>query len=76
MASQKGRSVSPELGFIWKSKLGGWESPPKFVCVHMLCTQVWWSVIASNVEASGLSCYTHAHALTAVTHACSGLGFL
>jgi hypothetical protein len=36
---------------------------------------MWLGVVGSNVEATGVFGYTHAHALTALTYACSGLWF-
>jgi hypothetical protein len=53
---------APEFGFLCILSLGGWKCLPKTcVCTHVVYT----SVVGSNVEASGVSGYTHAHALTA-----------
>jgi hypothetical protein len=61
-----------ELEFLYKLSLGGWDAPKTCVCTHV----VYKSVVGSNVEAPGVSGYTHAHALTPHPHACSRLGFL
>jgi hypothetical protein len=51
--------------------------PPKTcACPHIVYTSVVGCVIGSNVEAQSVPSYTHAHALMALRHACSGLGFL
>ena len=33
--------------------------PPKLVCVHMVCTQVWWDVVGSNIEPPRVFDFTH-----------------
>jgi hypothetical protein len=43
---------------------------------HVVYTSVVGCVVGSNVEAPDVCGYTHAHALMALRHACSGLGFL
>jgi hypothetical protein len=43
--------------------------PLKLMCVHMLCTQVWWGFVGYNVEAPSVFDYTHTYTLMVVTYA-------
>jgi hypothetical protein len=76
MAGQSDRSAGPRIRVSLEIEPRRVGMPPKLVYIHILYTRVWWGVVGSNIEALGVFRYTHAHALMALTHTCSGLGFL
>jgi hypothetical protein len=77
MAGQRGRSAGPQIRVSLEIDPRRVGMPPKTcVCPHIVYTSVVGCVVRSNVEAPGVSDDMHAHALTTLTHAYSGLGFL
>jgi hypothetical protein len=61
MAGQRGRSAGPRIRVSLEIEPRRMGMPPKLVCVHMLCTQVWWGVLLDPMMKPQMCPATHMH---------------